>query len=88
VLSDSDGDGLDDASELLLGTDPTRFDSDGDGIFDNEELAQGSNPLDASSLPDVRAVPIGNAWMVLLAAVLLTALMKGAPGVVRRRIRS
>jgi hypothetical protein len=36
--ADTDGDGLDDATELLLGTDPENPDSDGDGLTDGEEV--------------------------------------------------
>lgn len=80
AVPDSDGDGLDDAAELLLGTDPTDFDSDDDGIYDGAELAQGSNPLDGGSLPDVRAVPVGSPWLVLLVALMVTALAQLARG--------
>ena len=38
VDSDLDGDGLSDAQENLLGTDPTLKDSDGDGLDDGEEV--------------------------------------------------
>lgn len=46
---DSDGDGLTDAEEARLGTDPTRPDSDGDGYLDGDEVAEGSDPTDGSS---------------------------------------
>lgn len=42
---DSDADGLSDADELRLGTDPTRADSDGDGISDLVESLMGLDPL-------------------------------------------
>ena len=43
---DSDGDGLSDADEQRLGTDPNNPDSDGDGISDGEEVnVLGSDPL-------------------------------------------
>lgn len=43
---DSDGDGLSDADEQQLGTDPNNPDSDGDGISDGEEVnVLGSDPL-------------------------------------------
>ena len=47
--NDSDGDGLTDAQELALGTDPNNPDSDGDGIPDGQEVAENSDPLDPAS---------------------------------------
>jgi YD repeat-containing protein len=55
IDKDSDGDGLSDALELMLGTDPFNPDSDGDGFPDGLEVALGSNPLDATSVPDISA---------------------------------
>jgi hypothetical protein len=49
---DTDGDGLSDAQEQQLGTNPNKLDTDGDGYSDNDEIAQGSDPLDASSTPE------------------------------------
>ncbi|MEV5000491.1 Stk1 family PASTA domain-containing Ser/Thr kinase [Nocardioides sp. LML1-1-1.1] len=46
---DTDGDGLSDAQEAQLGTDPNNPDSDGDGISDGQEVTAGTdpkNPLD------------------------------------------
>lgn len=42
---DSDGDGLKDWEEVLLGTDPHNPDTDGDGTSDGKEVAAGRNPL-------------------------------------------
>jgi hypothetical protein len=42
---DSDGDGLRDLTEFILGTDPLRQDTDSDGISDLAEVQQGSDPL-------------------------------------------
>ena len=43
---DSDGDGLSDEEELLLGTDPYNPDTDGDGLTDYEEVRiYGTDPL-------------------------------------------
>ena len=45
--ADSDGDGLPDALEEALGTDPGRADSDGDGVNDGDEIgADPANPPD------------------------------------------
>lgn len=40
---DSDGDGLHDELEVVMGTNPNRNDTDGDGFGDGEEVARGSN---------------------------------------------
>lgn len=45
-ILDTDGDGLDDAMELIPGTNPTLADSDNDGLGDKAELEYGTNPLD------------------------------------------
>ncbi|HEM3572105.1 TPA: calcium-binding protein [Streptococcus suis] len=42
---DSDQDGLTDAQELALGTNPYAIDTDGDGQADLEELQSGHSPL-------------------------------------------
>lgn len=44
-LIDSDHDGLSDATEQQLGTDPHNSDSDGDGYKDGEEVDHGYSPL-------------------------------------------
>ncbi len=54
VCLDSDGDGICDADERILGTNPFLMDSDGDGYPDGLELALGSDPLDPKSIPDIR----------------------------------
>ncbi len=44
--SDLDGDGLSDAAELLLGTNPTIVDTDGDGVSDYDEvMVTHTNPI-------------------------------------------
>ena len=45
---DSDGDGLHDDGEFILGTGVAEADSDGDGIEDGPEVVQGTDPLDGS----------------------------------------
>ena len=49
VQNDRDQDGLLDAEEALLGTDPANSDTDGDGIGDGAEVAAGTDPLDPGS---------------------------------------
>ena len=48
---DTDGDGLFDADELALGTDPNLYDTDGDGFGDNHEVYSETDPLDPTSAP-------------------------------------
>src|SRR5215212_8454812 len=71
--TDSDGDGLGDASESELGTDPLVWDTDGDGVSDGEEVTAGTDPLvaeeaaadgssvdsDADRLADADEVAVG-----------------------------
>ena len=49
--ADTDGDGLSDAQEALLGTDPLNPDTDGDGFSDGAEVASGSDPLNPLCTP-------------------------------------
>ncbi len=51
-LSDSDGDGLEDAQEVVEGTDPFDADSDDDGVLDGWEVDNESNPLVHDSADD------------------------------------
>jgi hypothetical protein len=44
--TDTDGDGLSDADEADLGTDPDDVDSDDDGLSDGDEVDEGTDPLD------------------------------------------
>ncbi len=45
IFKDSDGDGLTDAEEVALGTDPNNPDTDGDGYEDGVEVESGYDPL-------------------------------------------
>jgi len=46
---DSDDDGLSDAEELRIGSDPRNKDTDGDGHKDSEEVKKGFNPLKSAA---------------------------------------
>jgi cell wall-associated NlpC family hydrolase len=46
-MADTDHDGLSDAAERRLGTDPRNYDSDGDGFADGSEIGQRKDPLHA-----------------------------------------
>jgi len=50
---DTDGDGLTDAQETMLGTDPNNSDTDGDGYQDGQEARRGFNPLKGNRARDV-----------------------------------
>ncbi|WMP16408.1 hypothetical protein [Thiothrix lacustris] len=51
-LADPDKDGLTNAEEATLGTDPKSSDSDGDGLSDSVEKTLGTNPLSKDSDAD------------------------------------
>ena len=53
---DTDHDGLTNAQEIQIGTDPTNADTDGDTYIDGLEVLFGSNPLDPKSIP---VIPLG-----------------------------
>lgn len=48
---DADEDGLSNAKEYALGTEPDKKDSDNDGFFDLAEIQYGSNPRDIDDYP-------------------------------------
>ncbi len=63
ALMDPDGDGLTNAEEAILGTDPEKNDTDGDTLLDGEEVRRYStDPLDGDSdrdqLPDNEEIMI------------------------------
>jgi hypothetical protein len=57
---DADEDGLADADEAKLGTNPSRADSDGDGYTDGEEALTGSDPTDKTITPGAVALAAGS----------------------------
>lgn len=65
VRSDSDGDGLLDEEEDLIGTDATLADSDADGLFDSEETL----PLDGDSVEATAAELLGDDQMPIIWSV-------------------
>ena len=52
LTADPDKDGLNNAREQSLGTNPRKADSDGDGLPDGQEVALGINPLSADTDQD------------------------------------
>ena len=52
VPPDTDGDGLSDAEEVLLGTNPLVADTDGGGVDDGTEVAIGTDPLNGADDPN------------------------------------
>ncbi len=59
LTKDTDGDGICDAFEAQLGTDPNVADSDGDGVPDGAELQQGRDPLAGTAVSANGLTPIG-----------------------------
>jgi len=51
---DTDGDGIDDPTEVALGTDPALWDTDGDGFSDGQEQGAATDPLAPDSRPGIR----------------------------------
>jgi len=45
LSADTDGDGLNDDGEFIMGTDSDVADTDGDGVLDGAEVQQGTDPL-------------------------------------------
>ena len=55
AATDSDNDGLTDADELAIGTDPNNPDTDSDGFQDGSEVATDSDPLSPQDTPIYRS---------------------------------
>lgn len=71
---DCDNDGLSNAQEEALGTDPANSDTDGDGVSDGTEVRFGSDPLDDQDTVDVPLT--GHLGLALtLAALALAAVV-------------
>ena len=68
---DDDNDGLTDAEEAVLGTDPLIADTDGDGYGDGEEVTFGSNPFDNTSLPIAANGDLNNDGIVNVVDVMI-----------------
>jgi hypothetical protein len=69
ISLDSDGDGISDKAELVVGTRPDLADSDSDGVSDLAELQSGTDPLGGRALPTsvVAALPLqGEAKSIVL----------------------
>ncbi len=62
LFADDDRDGINNAAEKIIGTNPTSSDSDGDRYSDWFEYHQGTNPLSASSKPDEAIAVDGFQW--------------------------
>jgi len=59
---DSDGDGLSDMEEAIMGTDPDNADTDGDGFDDGEEVEANSDPKNGNHFPYLGGWAIGDCW--------------------------
>ena len=54
---DTDGDGLPDELEIVLGTEPDDVDTDADGVSDAEEVARRSSPTSSAAVPTQNVLP-------------------------------
>ncbi|MHC4397467.1 MAG: hypothetical protein ACYS1A_17640 [Planctomycetota bacterium] len=72
TADDSDGDGLKNALETQMGTDPNNSDTDGDGILDGKDpnpLVAGANGSIMDSVPDV--VITAMKWIVIIGGAII-----------------
>lgn len=78
---DSDGDGLSDLAEFILGTNPSNSDTDGDGVRDGAEIQQGLDPLSgrAAATGVIASLPLpGEAKEVVLEGSILDSAQQTA----------
>lgn len=81
---DQDGDGLSDAEEQDLGTDPAAVDTDEDGYWDGWEVAAQSDPLDPLSTPALE-LPTGEPYILGLVDLLEPVLLRTFLGAILDR---
>ncbi len=80
---DTDGDGLSDIRELVVGTNPSNPDTDGDGLSDGAEVIQGLNPLDGliAATGVIASAPVPGTAIDICAFNNLVVVAGGEPGV-------
>jgi|GEM_PF-1564631 len=65
AVTDTDGDGLTDAQESALGTDPNNPDTDGDGAIDGDEVELGFFDPTVSDMPRIRRSGVLNGLLCI-----------------------
>ena len=83
LFPDSDGDGLVDPAEFVVGTNPDDPDSDDDGVNDLAEVQQGTNPLDGqiANTGIIASVSTRGPALDIDALDDIAAVATGAPGI-------